>query len=306
MARAGTIESLSVDVASGTVCCFQAAGISSLIIFAQGIWHGEKPVDAAKKSMESGLVVMGKGAFVYTLTMQLSRKEIANVFAGKVFTKDSISQGYKAINNPVYSLAENMSDSLRKSALANSRLGQKIGLKNATGRQIIGNTVTVVAVFGPDVIKTLMGKISTKQFFKNSLVGVAGMAGAAIGQTLIPVPVVGAMVGGAVSGFVAKRVLDNYIEDDAKEMFRVLKEEFIDQTMLANLSQNEFDEVVKLTVGHKKIAKTLQNMYQSGEERRYAREEVMLPAIMVITKKRAKISMAEYDRAIMNVVINEV
>ena len=114
------------------------------------------------------------------------------------------------------------------------------------------------------------------------------------------------MVGGAVSGFVAKKVLDNYIEDDAKEMFRVLKEEFIDQTMLANLSQEEFDEILKLTVGHKKISKLLQNMYQSGEERRYAREAIMLPAIMTIIKKRARISMAEYDNALIDVVSREI
>lgn len=302
VARAGTIESLSVDITSGAVCCAQAAGISALIIFAQGIWRGETPADAAKKSLESGLAVMGKGTLIYALTLQLSRKEVANVLAGKVFTADGISQGYMAINNPVYNLAENMADSLGKSAFANSGVGQKLGLNNVTGRQLIGNTVTVVVVFGPDVVRTLQGKISTKQLFKNSVIGAIGMAGAAIGQTIIPIPIVGAMVGGAVSGFVAKKVLDNYIEDDAKEMFRVLKEEFIDQTMLANLSQEEFDEIAKLTVGHKKISKLLQNMYQSGEERRYAREAIMLPAIMAITKKRARISMSAYGDAIIDVV----
>lgn len=305
IAKAGTIESLAVDMTSGAVCCVQAAGISALIIFAQGIWRGETPAKAAKQSLESGLIVMGKGALVYTLTMQLSRKEIANVLADKAFTADGISQGFKAVNNPVYSFAETTAESLGKSALAKSALGQKLGLQNITGRQLIGSTVTVVVVFGPDIVKTLQGKISTKQLFKNSVIGAIGMAGATLGQTIIPVPIVGAMVGGAVSGFIAKKVLDHYIEDDAKEMFRVLKEEFIDQTMLANLSQKEFDEISKLTVGHKKISKLLQNMYQSGEERRYAKEAIMLPAIMAVTKKRARITVKDYDKAVIDVVLSE-
>ena len=34
------------------------------------------------------------------------------------------------------------------------------------------------------------------------------------------------MVGGAVGGAVGKKVMDNFIEDDAVAMFRVMKEEF--------------------------------------------------------------------------------
>ena len=76
--------------------------------------------------------------------------------------------------------------------------------------------------------------------------------------------------------------------------------------MLANLSQVEFDEITKLTVGHKKIAKLLQNMYQSGEERRYAREAILLPTIINIIKDRTRISCSEYDDAVIDVVSVEV
>ncbi len=306
VARAGTIESLSVDLTSGAVCCVQAAGISALIIFAQAIWRGEPIANAARESLKSSLIVLGKGTLIYTMTMQLSRKEVANIFAGKIFTADGISQGYKAINNPIYDLSGKMADSFSKTALANSGAGKKLGLNSIAGRQIIANTATVVVVFGPDIVKTLQGRISIKQLFKNSVIGAFGMVGAVIGQTIIPIPIVGAMVGGTVSGFVTKKILDNYIEDDAKEMFRVLKEEFIDQTMLANLSHEEFDGISKLTVGHKKIAKILQNMYQSGEERRYAREVIMVPAIIEITKERARISCSEYNNAVLDVVATEI
>ncbi len=144
-------------------------------------------------------------------------------------------------------------------------------------------------------------KISTKQLIKNSVIGASGMAGATIGQLLIPIPLLGAMVGGTVVAFVAKRTLDHFIEDDAKEMFRILKEEFIDQTMLANLTSDEFNEVIKLTIGSKKISKLLQSMYQSDDCRNYARATMQI-AIINIIEKRQKVTKDIYDAALLEFV----
>lgn len=303
IAHSGTIESLTVDAAAGAVCCLQAAGISSVLTFALGIWRGATPKDAMKESLRTSLTLMGKGTLIYTLTMQLSRKEVANVFAGKMFTADGIAQGYRTFDNPIFELSENVANKISKSALASSSLGQKIGLDKTSGRQLIGNSITIAVVFGPDLVRSLRGRISTKQLFKNSVVGVAGMAGAAAGQAIIPIPIVGAMAGGAVAGIASKKVMDCFIEDDAKEMFRILKEEFIDQTMLSNLSHDEFDKVVEKTVGSKKISKRLQDMFQSNDYRNYARDEIVIPAIVEIIKARKLITNKQYNKAIVEVVI---
>lgn len=305
IARAGTIESLSVDAAAGAVCCLGVAGISSVIIFAQAMWRGETPKQAMKECLQTSLVIMGKGTLIYTLTMQLSRKEVANVLAGKVFTADGISQGYVAFSNPIYKLSENMATKISTSGLAATGVGQKLGLDKVTGRQLIGNSVTIVVVFGPDLVRSLQGKISMKQLLKNTAIGASGMAGAAIGQAAIPVPVVGAVIGGAVGGIASKAILDQFIEDDAKEMFRILKEEFIDQTMLSNLTSEEFDRIAELTVGNKKASKMLQMMYQSKDYRNYARESIMIPAIIQVTKERNKITQKDYDQAFLEVAMSE-
>ena len=301
IARAGTIESLTVDAAAGAVCCMGAAGISSIIIFAQAMWRGETPKQAMKECLQTSLVIMGKGTLIYTLTMQLSRKEVANVLVEKAVTADGISKGYVAFANPVYKLSESMAEKISSSGLATSQLGQKIGLDKVTGRQLIGNAVTVVVVFGPDVVRSLQGKISLKQLMKNTAIGASGMAGAAVGQAVIPVPVVGAIVGGAAGGILSKTILDQFIEDDAKEMFRILKEEFIDQTMLSNLTKEEFDRVAELTVGNKKASKMLQKMYQSKNYRNYARESIMIPAIIEVTKERTRITQRDFDQAFIEV-----
>ena len=245
---------------------------------------------------------MGKGTLIYTLTMQLSRKEVAIALAGKVFTADGISQGYKAVANPIYTASENLAAKIAGSNLAKSQVGQKLGLEAINGRQIIGGTVTVAVVFGPDIVRTLQGKISTKQLFKNSAVAAAGMAGAATAQAAIPIPVVPAIVGGAVAGIAAKKTLDLFIEDDAKEMFRILKEEFIDMTMLTGLSAEEFDEVSKLTVGNKKISKMLQKMFQADDRRLYARIEIMQVAIFEVTQKRSLITRKEYEQGLLELI----
>ena len=192
-----------------------------------------------------------------------------------------------------------MATKISTSGLAATGVGQKLGLDKVTGRQLIGNSVTIVVVFGPDLVRSLQGKISMKQLLKNTAIGASGMAGAAIGQAAIPVP------GGAVGGIASKAILDQFIEDDAKEMFRILKEEFIDQTMLSNLTSEEFDRIAELTVGNKKASKMLQKMYQSKDYRNYARESIMIPAIIQVTKERNKITQKDYDQAFLEVAMSE-
>lgn len=303
IARSGTIESLTVDAVAGAVCCVQAAGISAVIVYAHARWNGASRIDALKNSLGTGLLVMGKGTLIYTLTMQLSRKEVANVLAGKVFTADGISQGYSAVANPIYSVSENMATNIQKSVVGQSTFGQKLGFDKIGGRQLIGGAVTVAVVFGPDIFRALEGKISVKQLAKNSAIGAAGIAGAAIGQAAIPIPIVGAMIGGAVGGIASKGILDHFVEDDSKEMFRILKEEFIDQTMLAGLTEEEFSEVVDLTVGKKNLSKTLQNMFQSQDYRNYAKNKIMIPAIQTVLQKRHKITIDGYEQALLELAV---
>ncbi|MDD6715432.1 MAG: hypothetical protein PUF49_03530 [Firmicutes bacterium] len=299
IARSGTIESLSVDAVAGAVCCVQATGISAVIVYAHARWSGASRVDALKNSLSAGLLVMGKGTLIYTLTMQLSRKEIANILAGKVFTADGISQGDSAIANPIYSISENMATNIKNSVIGQSAFGQKFGLDKIGGRQLIGGAVTVAVVFGPDIFRALERKISVKQLAKNSAIGAAGIAGAAIGQAAIPIPVVGAMIGGAVGGVATKGILDHFVEDDSKEMFRILKGEFIDQTMQTGLSQEEFKEVVDMTVAAKKLPKVLQKMFQSKNYRNYARDQIMIPAIETVLQNRNKITVDGYNQALL-------
>ena len=162
IAQSGTIESLTVDALSGAVCCSQVAGITAAIVYAISIWNGQSAEEALKQSLNTGLKVLGKGALIYTLTMQLSRDSFANLFEGKNII-NGISKGYFTIDNPVFTLSENLASKISSSGVAQTGIGEILGLENITGKEVIGGAVTVAVVFGPDIARALVGRISPKQ-----------------------------------------------------------------------------------------------------------------------------------------------
>jgi len=293
--KAGSIEGLVVDFTSGVICSTSAAGISAALVFAQAIWKGENIEDAAKASLSTGITVLGKSAVVYTLTMQLSRKEIINPFV-KEYTADGIMKGFSGFNNPVYTVSENLASSIRNSGLAHTSVGSAMGLDRVTSKAIIGNSVMVAVVFGPDICKALNGRISIEQLLKNSVIGVGGLVGAGIGNAILPG--VGGFIGGGIGGIVTKNFMDSFVEDDAKKMFRILKEEFLDCVMMAGLTTEEFENVVKQTVSHPQLTKILQDMYASGNYRIYAKYSIVEPAVSGVIGKRKLVTIDAYDKGV--------
>lgn len=293
IAKAGTIESLTVDMEAGAVSSINAGSMTSIITFAQAIWSGFTVDESVEISLRAGFNVMGRSTMIYTLTMQLSRKEFGNVFV-RQYTKDKIYKGQEGINNPIYNISNNIADKISSSTFATTKVGQKIGINTLDSRTVISNTVMGIIVFGPDICKAVSGKISTKQLFKNSAISVGGMAGAEIGNAIVPV--LGGIIGGVVGGYIVKNTLDNFIEDDAKIMFRILKEEFLDVIMQISLTPEELNIVVSQTVANEHLDKMLQNMFQSGDARNYARDAIVQNAIQNILSKRKYISkQMQYD-----------
>lgn len=296
IAKAGTLESLSVDIVNGIISSTYACGISGAIIFATCIWNGKNPKEAAKISLQASLVSMGKSVLLYTLTMQLSRGQFANLFKPH-FLKDGTRAGFKGINNPIANISNTLAEKISHSTLAKTSVGEAMGLRTITGRAIISGTVIGIVTFGPDVVRALRGRISKQQLVKNTTVGATALAGASIGQALIPIPIAGAMIGATVSGWVAKKTLDNFVEDDNTLMFQIFKEEFLDCAMQSRLSKSEFDTLVGRTICNNKMKDILTNMYASGAPRKYART-IMNEAVSTLFSEYKKIEEGEIVRGI--------
>ena len=165
--------------------------------------------------------------------------------------------------------------------------------------------------FGPDICRALVGRISPQQLFKNSCVTAAGIAGAEIGGTIGEIiggetigKTIGTIVGGMIGTAAAKKTLDNFIEDDAKEMYQILKEEFLDVVMIAGLNQKEFEYVISTIFDNKKLPKMLRDMYQYGDARKYARENIVSETVVYVYSQRTRITQNMYKKAMFDFVKN--
>lgn len=280
IAASGSVESITVDIANGVMTSMTSASISAIIIFASGVWQGKDVKEAAKDGIETAGRVIGKAAIIYTITMQVSRKNIWNYAL------------QDTMQNPINTVSEKIASNIAESSLAKSSIGKKIHLDSIDSQKLTNGVVTVAVVFGPDICKACMGKISVKQLAKNATAGAAGIAGMVIGNAVTAGNPLGGMVGGAVGGAVGKKVMDNFIEDDAVAMFRVMKEEFLNVVMSSYLSQEEFEEVARRTIWDKKVSKELQNMYKKskkGEHRAYA-NSLIEEVVIDVLKNRKKIT----------------
>ena len=132
-----------------------------------------------------------------------------------------------------------------------------------------GTALTIMVVVGPDLFRTLSGRISKEQFFKNMVVTGGGMIGGAVAG-LAGGPI-GAMIGAVVGSMGVKKIMDCFIEDDNVKMFGILKEEYIDLVMIMTLSENEFEEL-QWSIFNEKIEKFLKDMIRKKDSRKFARD----------------------------------
>lgn len=283
IAKAGTIEGIGVDMLNGSITSMYSTSFSGIMVFAAEIWNGKSPKDAVHSSFEVTYKIFGKSIFLYTMTMQLSRKEFANLFT-KNFTKDMLSKGFEGIQNPIYFIADKLANSINKSVWMSN-----IGLKSVSARGIISNTIMGLVTFAPDISRALSGKISKKQLLKNSSVSSSAIIGSTVGQAIIPIPVFGSILGGTLTTIITKKLLDNLVEDDAKKMFQILKEEFLDVIFMSRLSQAELLTIKEKTISTQNLSVHLQNMYQSKVPLEFARAWIS-EEVQICFQERANIT----------------
>ncbi len=182
--------------------------------------------------------------------------------------------------------------------LINTKIASKFAQntsKNAT-KAVTGGTlvaINVAVMFGPDVYNVLRGRISQKQLIKNTVatgIGLSGgiAGGAAFGSMFFPGigTVIGATIGGTISTFAAKKVMDSFVEDDAVQMLRIAKEEFIENVIMCGVSKEEFEYILNGTFLHKNFNKMLKLMFAAESPREFIREIYNTLLIEVFEKRQ--------------------
>lgn len=295
IARFGTVESIKFDAVNGAIIATSAMGISTVLTFATSIWNDENFDVAIKNAAYSGLKVGGTTFITAVLSSQLSKAGLNSALVGG-------SEAIVSLMGPKASAM--LVNAFRSGGNIYGAAAMKSASKMLRGNAITG-AVSVVVLSSLDVANIFRGRISGSQLFKNvantaSTVagGTAGWvggaaAGAAIGSAI---PIVGTAVGGVVGGIlgsfaggtaagkVSGAVLNEFIEDDANKMVKIIEKVF---TQLAEdylLNKNEAENIIdklkdKLTGGF------LKDMFASSNREVFAKN-ILEPLVEEEVKNR--------------------
>lgn len=275
IAKAGTIESITYDAASGAVIAANAFGITAILTFAGAIWSGADLDIALESAALQGLKVGGTTFIASVLAGQLSKAGMNSVMVGGTEALAKLI-GPKASAFVVNALRDSATNIYGSAAI------------KSFAKVVRCNAITALASFAvlsaSDVFDIFSGRISGGQFAKNLTTtatsvteGTAGwMAGAVAGSAVLPGVgtvlggILGALGGGSVISSLTRLVMDGFIEDDANEMIAIIQEVFAQLAEEYIITQEEGEKIAKLL--QNKLSKDiLKDMYASGQRRRFAR-----------------------------------
>ncbi|ASF47741.1 TerD family protein [Methylovulum psychrotolerans] len=300
IARFGTVESLTYDAVNGVKLAGTAMGISAVMSFAVSIWNGEQWDIALEQACYSGLKVGGIAWVSSVLAAQLGRTGLEQGLRG---TTDWIVQqmGPKT--------AAWLANGLRSGKNIYGDVAMRNVSKLLRGNIVTG-VVTTVVLSSVDFVRLFNGRISGAQVFKNvatTASAVAGgtggwWAGAALGASIgSAVPIIGTAAGGIIGGLlggfaggsaasaVASTVLDEFIEDDAKAMLKIIESVF--GQLAFDYLLNETDAAIVIDEFQKlDVPDLLRDMYASSDREDYARKGLE-PLIEARAKNRMQIKL---------------
>ena len=268
IAKAGTVESLVFDAVHGAVIGLSAAGISSTIVLARALWNGEDLDTALDIAMHSSIQAGGITFVTSVISSQITKTGVSNLLI-----------------EPSNELVKLLPSTVRKQLLAAIRDGAPIygaaaskNLAKLLRGNFITQVVTVLVLSSNDIFHYAQGKISGKQLFKEVTTLVSGLiGGGVVGVLLAPLGpvgvIIGSIIGTGLSSEAMRRLLNQFIEDDAVKLIEIVNSRL---TVLANeylLSKCELDLVVEVLRGCLVYSKLLE-MYASKDRIIFADELV--------------------------------
>ena len=304
IAKAGTIESLVFDAAHGAVIGLSAAGISSTIILARALWNGEDLDNALDIAMYSGIQAGGIAFVTSVVSSQITKTGVSNFLI-----------------KPSNDLVKLLPSTVRKQLLTAIRDGAPIygaaaskNLAKLLRGNFITQVVTVLVLSSNDIFHYAQGKISGKQLFKEVTTLVSGLiGGGVVGVLLAPLGpvgvIIGSIIGTGLSSEAMRRLLNQFIEDDAVKLIEIVNSRL---TVLANeylLSKCELDLVVEVLRGCLVYSKLLE-MYASKDRIIFAdeliekcitsviiwRTNILIPDQVSLTKSISRVLMKIENR----------
>lgn len=305
IAKAGTVESVTYDAASGAIIAAHGFGITTLLSFASAVWNGEDLDEALKISACEGIRVSGVMFVSAVLAGQMSKAGVNSFLVG----------GSDAL---VKAMGPKAAAVLVNALRSGTNIYGAAALKSAS-KLLRGNAITSAASFvvlsSVDLVNIFRGRISGAQLVKNmtnTAASVAGggagwvggaAAGAALGSV---VPGIGTFFGGLAGGLAgaftggtaaqkaSSAVMDKLIKDDAKKMLRIIEKQF--ERLAGEYLINEKEASSIADSLHGSInGGFLKDMYAADHRKRFARS-FLRPYFENIAAQRPFIALPSRDQ----------
>lgn len=304
IAKAGTVDSLKFDAQNGMIIGGTAFGISAVLSFAVSIWNGDDFNTAIKVATYSGLKVGGTAFATAILSSQLSRLGVNSMLVGS-------SEAIVNLMGP--KAASLLVNSFRSGTNIYGAAAIKSASKLLRGNVITG-AVSVAVLSSIDVVNIFRGRISGAQLFKNvakTTSSVAGgtagwvggaAAGAALGSAVpiigtaigaIAGGIIGSFTGGSIAGKVSSKILDEFIEDDANKMVKIIEQVFTQLAQDYLLTASEAEAIVA-KLQNKLTSATLKEMFSSNDRHNFA-HHLLISHVNQAATERKKIKLPTLD-----------
>lgn len=191
--KAGTVESLVYDAATGTVACTASAGISVVVTYMAMKKQGASNKEALKAASKSGGAAALSTLVTQVLVGQAEKyivRKVAQTVAKKAtqkLTESAIREGAKAaVKEGTNAAVKQGTKSVTKGALSSLA-------KSSARTNIVTAVVTTAVTSAPDVYKACKGDISWKECgkrnTKNAVSVAGGIAASAVAVALMSNPV---------------------------------------------------------------------------------------------------------------------
>jgi hypothetical protein len=306
LAKAGTIESLTYDAATGAVNCSFAFGMSALVTFAFTIMQTKNPKEAIKLSAITGLQTFGLSLVTQVLSTQIARTGLQN---GLVPVSDIITNkiGSRAVQNLINSIR-----SINGQKPIYGAAAQK-SLAKALRTSVIAQSVSLIIFSVPDTIKVIRKKISGAEYVKN-ITGLISSSAGSFGGALvanklirkfaknIPNPAAKAIVyvssaaAGIGTSYFTRKGMSIIREDDSTILRRLLDASIIIACLDNMFNEIEIEHFLDILVRDDEIRKSLEtlmgNIY-SSDKQYIALRAVLDNAAFKVVKQRKVLSINE-------------
>ncbi len=298
LAKAGTVESLTCDIANGAVFALYTFGLDAVLNYVLLRIDGEERLLALKESAKSGLLAGGTIFGAYVLASQFTKTGIGkNLFrpTAEMITKRLGPQFAERFLS-AFGRTAIVADGATVAETTTTRLADSLKF-NAVFQAAILIVTTI-----PDIVDVFRGRISKTQFVKNLSVAAATIAAGSVGAWLggmagsfLPGPgnIIGGIVGGAafgLAGHYAGDWLSDYLApDDADKMYEIVQDEFVALCDDYLVNEDEAGQIAE-TVGKMLDEDLLKDMYQSNSRHDFIRNK-MEPIFEAAAAKREKIEM---------------